>query len=105
MGRKYKNMNEYVDMIIFYQLRAAVQLLLYKVDVPTIVAYIYDLYEEYLISDEQESVLYRLADSEEKFNSHSEYWNNLDISSDENPLYQIAIGKKEVEILDKEVAA
>ena len=92
-------------MIIFYQLRAAVQLLLYKVDVPTIVAYIYDLYEEYLISDGQESILYELADPEEEFNTPSEYWNNLDISSGENPLYQIAKGKKEVKILDREVAA
>ena len=95
----------YGDMFVFYQLRAAVQLLMYRVDIPTIVAYIYDLYENYLISDEQESILYNLADPDEEFNTPSEYWNNLDIGSDENPLYQIAMGKKEVKILDKEVAA
>lgn len=84
--------------------RAAIQLLLYKVDIPTVVAYIYDLYEEYLISDEQESILYKLADPDEEYNTPSEYWNNLDIGSEENPLFQIAIGKKQVKILDREAA-
>ena len=38
------------------------------------VAEIYNLYQEYLISEEQENELYAIADPEELYNSPSEYW-------------------------------
>ena len=90
---------EYLDEVKFYQIRAAVQLLLYNVDVRTILAYIYELYQDYLISDTQEEILYKIADLDDEFNSPSEYFNALE--SDDNPLKDIAFGRKEVVIKDK----
>ena len=52
-----------------------------------LVAYIYDLFQEYMISEEQESELYAIADPEEKYNDCWEYWANME---EENPLIAIA---------------
>lgn len=43
-------------------------------NVKGILAEIYHIYQDYLISEEQESELYSIADPEEKYNSPSEYW-------------------------------
>ena len=47
-------------------------------------ACIYDLFEDYLISSEQEVELYNIADPNEKFNEVSEYYEKY--IDDKNPL-------------------
>lgn len=39
-----------------------------------LVAEVYNLFQDYLISEEQEEELYAIADPEEKYNSPAEYW-------------------------------
>lgn len=39
---------------------------------------IYGLYEDYIISEKQESELYKLVDPEELYNEPSEYWWGID---------------------------
>lgn len=45
-------------------------------DIRDVLAEIYNIYQEYLISEEQESKLYELADPKELYNSPQEYWYN-----------------------------
>lgn len=52
-------------------------------DISKMVACIYDLFQEYIISEEQEQILYKIADPLEEYNECSEYWNEMDY---ENPL-------------------
>lgn len=51
-----------------------------------IVACIYDLFQSYLISETQETILYNLADPKERFNNCSGYWRDMNY---ENPLIEI----------------
>ena len=85
-----------IDAFIFNQLRAAVQLLQYHADIPTICAYIANLWQEGLITDSHEEILYNLADPENECEAPEEIWNKLDLTSLQNPLYRIAKGMKEV---------
>ncbi len=50
-----------------------------------LVACVYDLYQEYIISEDQESELYDLVDPEEKFNDCHNYWHEMDY---DNPLLE-----------------
>ena len=51
-----------------------------------LVGCIYGLYQDYMLSDEQENELYQLVDPEEKYNKCSEYWSEID---DENILAEV----------------
>ena len=55
-------------------------------EVPKMVACIYDLFQEYIISETQEQILYQIADPFEDYNECSEYWYEMDY---DNPLLQI----------------
>ena len=55
-------------------------------DIPSKLACIYDLWQDYILSDEQEEHLYRLVDPEDKHNDVTEYWNNMDY---DNPLLEV----------------
>ncbi len=81
---------EYLDFVTFHEVRAMIQLMQYKYDTKTILACIYDLYQEYLISDSQEAELYELADPDDEYNEPSKYWRELEI---ENPLLEICGAK------------
>ena len=52
-------------------------------EIPKLVACVYDLFQDYLISEAQEEVLYIIADPFEKYNEPSEYWREMDYA---NPL-------------------
>lgn len=81
-----------VDVFVFHQLRAAVQLLQYHADIPTICAYIANIWQEGLITDSQEEILYNLADPESECDNPEEVWNSMNITEISNPLYRIARG-------------
>lgn len=51
-----------------------------------IVACIYDLFQSYLISETQETILYNIADPKERFNNCSGYWRDMDY---DNPLMKV----------------
>ena len=53
------------------------------------IAEIYNLYQDYLISEEQETELYKTIDPEEKYNDVSVYWYDEDRGC--LPLYECAI--------------
>lgn len=43
-----------------------------------IIGCIYGLYEDYTISEEQESELYQLVDPQDEYNETSDYWQAID---------------------------
>ena len=43
-----------------------------------LVGCIYGLYQDYVLSEAQESELYELVDPEEKYNECSKYWNEIE---------------------------
>lgn len=45
-----------------------------EVTIKNLLAEIYNLYQEYLISPNQEKELYDIVDPEEKYNSPADYW-------------------------------
>lgn len=47
-------------------------------DIKELLAWIYDLYQEYVLSDEQEEKLYEFVDPNETFNDVVEYWRDYD---------------------------
>ena len=55
-------------------------------DIPSKLACIYDLWQERVLSDEQEEELYALVDPEEKYNNVYDYWYYMDF---DNPLWEI----------------
>lgn len=55
-------------------------------ETPKLVACIYDLYQEYIISNEQECELYDIADPHEDYNECFRYWMEMNY---ENPLLQV----------------
>ena len=57
-------------------------------DISRLVACIYDLWMDYILSDEQEAELYRIADPLEKYNSCYDYWYNMDYA---NPLREVLV--------------
>lgn len=57
-------------------------------EVPKMVACIYDLFQDYLISETQEQVLYAIADPFEEFNECSDYWRDMDYM---NPLLDVIL--------------
>ena len=59
------------------------QMIVSGVSIKTCLACIYDLYQDYRISEEQETELYYIADPKEEFNEVSEYYHNYD---GDNPL-------------------
>ena len=65
------------------------QMIVSKYPLKDILACIYDLFQEYLISEEQETELYTIADPKETFNDVADYY--FDEFNGENPLKE-AIG-------------
>ena len=55
-------------------------------EIPKMVACIYDLFQEYVISETQEQILYQIADPFEDYNECSEYLRDMDY---DNPLIEI----------------
>lgn len=48
-----------------------------KKDVKYMIACIHDLYQNYIISEDQEMELYEIVDTEEKYNDVWDYWNEM----------------------------
>ena len=67
--------------------QAVLQMLSDGWDIRKCLACIHDLYQEYLISEEQEVSLYYVADPCDQYNNVHDYWNDMDY---ENPLIAIA---------------
>lgn len=57
-----------------------------KYSTKDILACIYELYQEYIISDAQEKELYNLIDPENEFNEPSVYYREMKV---ENPLLEL----------------
>ena len=55
-------------------------------EISKMVACIYDLFQEYIISETQEQILYQIADPFEDYNECGDYWREMDYG---NPLLQI----------------
>lgn len=55
-------------------------------NIPKLIACIYDLWNDYILSDEQEEILYTIVDPKEKYNNVEMYYNNMDY---DNPLRKI----------------
>lgn len=55
-------------------------------EIPKLVACVYDLFQDYIISEEQEIELYSLVDEDERYNDVGSYWWDIDY---ENPLLQV----------------
>lgn len=47
-------------------------------DIKHLLACVYDLWQEYIITDDQEAELYALIDPNEKYNNVWDYWNDLE---------------------------
>ena len=54
-----------------------------EMDIPSKLACIYDLWQNYEIEEKEEEELYDYVDPNEEYNNVSEYWWNMDY---ENPL-------------------
>lgn len=65
---------EYMDNEKFERLKRFVVKCKEKWYTKDIVAEIHNLWQEYLISDEQEMELYEVADPDEEFNEPADYW-------------------------------
>lgn len=82
-----KAMTEFVDSKSHMnELRTLCKKLKENYSIPYLVGCVYDLFQDYLISEEQEEELYNLVDPEELYNSPSEYWE--DIMQGGNPLME-----------------
>lgn len=46
-------------------------------DIKYMIACIHDLYQDYIISEDQEMELYEIVDPEEKYNDVWDYWNEM----------------------------
>lgn len=71
----YDDDYEYLDDLKFEQLK--VTILECKATgwfVKDILAEIYNLWQDYMLSDEQESELYKLVDPDDEYDSPGEYW-------------------------------
>ena len=73
---------DYLPMDKFEGLKRYIKELQSKYDIPYLVGCIYDLFQEYILSEEQERELYEIVDPKERFNECSKYWEWID----ENPL-------------------
>ncbi len=80
--------HDYISNIEMCVIRAAVELMKYnpKYTVKDILACIYELYQEYLITDSQEEELYKLADPDNEFNEPSQYYKDMKFK---NPLIEL----------------
>ena len=80
-------MSEWLEQSKFEGVKAKIlELRANGTEIPKLVAYVHDLWQDYIISDDQESELYWAADPEVKYNDVSEYWNNM---TEENPLMEL----------------
>ncbi len=70
---KFNGLKTYIKNLIVGQ----------KYTTPQLVGFVYDLYQDYLISEEQELELYSLVDPYEDYNDCGGYWNEW---IGENPL-------------------
>lgn len=89
MKEIYKETNPYDNTTLEYSIdldgiKEEIKHLKTKESVPTILAYIYDLYQNWLISEEIEVQLYGFIDPEDEYNDVSEYWWNTNTKN--NPL-------------------
>lgn len=55
-------------------------------EIPKLVACVYDLFQDYIISERQEIELYNFVDKDERYNDVGSYWRNMDYK---NPLLQV----------------
>ena len=77
---------EYITLEQMMKLRAACRKEIINGTSPEyLIGCIYGLFQDYLISEEQELELYAIVDPKDEFNEVSKYWENLD----ENVLEQI----------------
>lgn len=80
----YTDSEGYGYLIDWDGLKREINNLKTKCSIPTILAYIYDLYQSYQISEEVEIQLYEFVDPTDEYNDVSEYWWTMD--TEDNPL-------------------
>lgn len=80
-------MNEWLEQSKFEGVKAKIlKLKANGTEIPKLVAYVHDLWQDYILSDEQEAELFEAADPEEKYNDVYDYWDNM---TEENPLMEL----------------
>lgn len=83
MSIRVNDCSDYKRIIYDAAVGAFTDLIVQGVHTKTLVACVYGLYQDYIITGGMEERIYTLVDPDELYNHPSEYWSELDENSDQ----------------------